>query len=317
MVCGFSEYERDPTDASDGPRRGVTFVTPVHIRLLDGFSMMVRDRGAKPSPREVSPALQRLVAHLCLSGSPPRSQVAGHLWPDVSEELARGSLRSALWRLQHLVPGLVRVSGTALSLADDVRVDVRELAEWARRVRDPHVHVDELELPGATLGSELLPGWYEDWILLERDRLRQLRLHSLEVLAGRLAAAGRHGDALQVAYAAVRVEPLRESAHRTVVRVHLAEGNVVEAVRAYDRFRVMLEAEMAVAPTALMTELIRRHVVPAARRAGAGNEPTGAGRPESAAEDDPRLPGRHGADVHVQLGARAARPAGQDPVPPR
>jgi DNA-binding SARP family transcriptional activator len=63
---------------------------------------------------------------------------------------------------------------------------------------------------------------------------------------------------VQAAYAAVRVEPLRESAHRLVVRVHLAEGNVTEAVRAYENFRVLIADELGVRPTAQMEDLVRR-----------------------------------------------------------
>ena len=86
-------------------------------------------------------------------------------------------------------------------------------------------------------------------MLLERERVRQLRMHALEALAEKLAAAGRYGEAVQAAYAAVVAEPLRESAHRAVVRVHLVEGNVAEAVRAYDSFRTMLAEELGVAPS--------------------------------------------------------------------
>lgn len=101
-----------------------------------------------------------------------------------------------------------------------------------------------------------LPGWYGHSVLLERERLSQLRAHALEAVAARLAEAGRHGQAIQAAYAAVRAEPLRESAHRTVVRVLIAEGNVAEAVRVYRRFNVMLREELGIAPTAQMTELV-------------------------------------------------------------
>jgi len=117
------------------------------------------------------------------------------------------------------------------------------------------------------LGGELLPGWYDDWVLLERERLRQLRMHALEDVAVRLMAAGRYGDALQSALAAVRAEPLRESAHRTVVRVHLAEGNVVEALRAYEQFRTMLADDLGVQPSSQFSRLvegIRRSPGPAA-----------------------------------------------------
>jgi DNA-binding SARP family transcriptional activator len=200
---------------------------------------------------------QRLVAHLCLSGRPARAAIAGHLWPDVPEDHALGSLRSTLWRLHKVAPGLIDVSGDALSLAAGVRVDVRELSDWAERVRDPHASVEDVTVPPAVLRGDLLPGWYDDWVLLERERVRQLRLHTLEALAVRLLAVGRLADALEVAYEAVRAEPLRESAHRTVVRVHLAEGNLVEAVRAHGRFREMLWDELGVHPSELMTRLLR------------------------------------------------------------
>ena len=164
------------------------------------------------------------MAHLCLSGRPPRAAIAGHLWPDVPEDHAHGSLRSALWRLHKAAPGLVEVTGSSLALADGVRVDVR-----------------------------------------------QLRMHALEMVAERLSGAGRHGDALQAAYAAVHAEPLRESAHRTVVRVHLTEGNLAEALRAYERFHALLSDELGVAPSEHMTRLVHalrrpRPAVPEPRR---------------------------------------------------
>jgi DNA-binding SARP family transcriptional activator len=104
--------------------------------------------------------------------------------------------------------------------------------------------------------GELLPGWDDDWVLLERERLRQLRLHALEVLADKLARAGRQREAVQAACAAVRAEPLRESAHRTLVRVHLAGGDVAEAVRAYRDFRDVLARELGVAPSEQMEVLM-------------------------------------------------------------
>jgi DNA-binding SARP family transcriptional activator len=124
-------------------------------------------------------------------------------------------------------------------------------------VRDPDCPLDDLEVPDAGLQGELLPGWYDDWVLLERERLRQLRLHALEELAARLTAAGRYGDALQAAYGAVRTEPLRESALRTVVRVHVAEGNIAEALRAYERFRTLIADELGVPPTPQLVRLVQ------------------------------------------------------------
>jgi DNA-binding SARP family transcriptional activator len=219
------------------------------------------------------PGVQRLVAHLCLSGRPARTAIAGHLWPDVPEEHAHGSLRSALWRLHKNVPGLIEGCGGSLCLAPEVSVDVHELMTWADRALDRGADIDSLRVPDVCLRGDLLPGWYEDWVLLERERLRQLRLHTLETVAGRLARAGRHGEALQAAYAAVRTEPLRESAHRAVVRVHLAEGNVAEAVRAYESFHTRIEGELGVHPTDQMTRLVQAIPRPRAANPLAGPVP--------------------------------------------
>ncbi|MGY1690658.1 AfsR/SARP family transcriptional regulator [Geodermatophilus sp. SYSU D01105] len=227
------------------------------VTLLDGFSLCLGEGTSHRSLEDLPRGVQRLVAHICLSGRPPRTAIAGHLWPDAPEDHAHGSLRSALWRLHKVAPGLVEVSGSTLALADGVRVDVWELGDWARRVRDPRSCLADVEVPDVGLAGELLPGWYDDWVLLERERLRQLRMHALEQAAVRLAVAGRHGDALQAAHAAVRAEPLRESAHRTVIRVHLAEGNVVEALRTYDRFREMIADELGVQPGEHMARLVR------------------------------------------------------------
>jgi DNA-binding SARP family transcriptional activator len=237
------------------------------VALLDGFALEVHGAGGVTALDDLPRGAQRLIAHLGLCGRPGRGAIAGQLWPDVPEDHARGSLRTARWGVHKAVPGLVDVSGGALALAAGVRVDVREFTDWARRVLDPTVAVGTGATPDVALRGELLPGWYDDWVLLERERLRQLRMHALEALADKLAAAGRYGEAVQAAYAAVRTEPLRESAHRAVVRVHLAEGNIAEAVRAYTAFRDLLGSELGVGPTAQMTELIVRSYVPVRRTA--------------------------------------------------
>ena len=229
---------------------------PPRVALFDGFALDLRHTATVLASEDLPRGAQRLIAHLGLCGRPARGAIAGQLWPDVPEDHAQGSLRSALWRVQKAVPGLVDVSGGALALAPGVRVDVREFTDWAHRAMDPLAALDDRRMPDVSLRGELLPGWYDDWVLLERECLRQLRMHALEALADKLAAAGRFGEAVQAAYAAVRTEPLRESAHRAVVRAHLAEGNVAEALRAYTAFHDLLSQELGVGPTVQMTELI-------------------------------------------------------------
>ncbi len=245
--------------------------SPTRVTLLDGFGLELPGRPLRSAAEELPRAVQRLLAHLSLSTRATRTATAGSLWPDVPEDHAHGSLRSALWRLNKAAPGLVESSGACLRLATGVRVDVRDLSDWARRVEAPSGGPRDVVLPDTALLGDLLPGWYDDWVLLERERLRQLRLQALEAVAVRLVSLGRHGEALQAAHAAVRAEPLRESAHRLVVRIHLAEGNVAEAVRAYDFFRTLLADELGVPPSRLMTRLLEH--VPRVRRNLAGQQP--------------------------------------------
>jgi len=226
------------------------------VALLDGFALDCERAGVRTAVDDLPRGAQRLIAHLSLCGRPARGAIAGQLWPDVPEGHAHGSLRSALWRVQKAVPGLVDVSGGALALASGVRVDVHEFGAWARRVLDPEAALEPMLAPEVGLRGELLPGWYDDWVLLAREGLRQLRMHALEVLADRLTGVGRFGEAVQAAYAAVGMEPLRESAHRALVRVHLAEGNVAEAVQAYRVFRGLLADELGLEPSPRMQKLI-------------------------------------------------------------
>jgi SARP family transcriptional regulator, regulator of embCAB operon len=107
------------------------------------------------------------------------------------------------------------------------------------------------------LSADLLPDWYEDWALIEAEDWRQLRLHALDALTERLIAQGRYADATSAALAAVKAEPLRETSHAALIRVHLAEGNRAEALAAFERYRALLQAELGVAPSTRLQALIK------------------------------------------------------------
>ena len=202
---------------------------------------------------------KRLLAFLALQERPAhRAYIAGTLWGEVPEDRAFASLRSALWRANRFGFPLVRSVCAQLALDPDVRVDLREAATQARLLIEGAGEAD----CGPLLAHELLPGWYEDWLLVEREKLRQLRLHALETHAARLTASSRYAEAAEAALTAIACEPLRESAHRALIRVHLAEGNAGEALRHYERFRDQLLAELGLTPSeqleALVEEAIRR-----------------------------------------------------------
>lgn len=104
--------------------------------------------------------------------------------------------------------------------------------------------------------GELLPDWGDTWLTDERERLHQMRLHVREKIAERLAEAGQFGLAIEVVLSVLRADVLRESAHRVLIRIHLAEGNLGEAQRAYAACEQLLCRELGVEPTAAMTSLL-------------------------------------------------------------
>ena len=232
--------------------------TVLRLDLLDGLALHQQDLQGRDLPMPDLPhGVQRLVAFVALSGRPGRSAVAGSLWPEASELQARRNLRTALWRAQKLVPGLVTTVGGAVALHDHVRVDVRELTAWGRRLLVPGAPIGDGSTAHPALHGELLPGWYDDWVLLERERLRQLRMHAWEALSEKLVRAGRYGEAVEAAHEAIRAEPLRESAHVSLIRAHAAEDNIGEALLAYHRFEQRLAGELGLAPSQHLTAMVR------------------------------------------------------------
>jgi DNA-binding SARP family transcriptional activator len=208
----------------------------------------------------VTAAPQRLLAFLALRNRPlPRPLVAETLWPDTSDARAHASLRSALARLPVPARDAIVTTFADISLASGVEVDLHNAKATAHRLLVPGASLDASdtdEAAIASLSADVLPDWYDDWAVIETEEWRQLRLHALEALAGHLVAAGRFGDAAAAAVAAVRAEPLRESAHAALIRVHLAEGNQSEALRAFERYRALLDSELGLEPTPRLRGLV-------------------------------------------------------------
>jgi DNA-binding SARP family transcriptional activator len=156
-----------------------------------------------------------------------------------------GSLRSTLWRLHGPAHEAIDVKPATLPLASHVTVDLRDASALASLLASdrPVVEGDRSGWVGL-FSSDLLPEWYEDWTQGEAERWRQLRVHALEALARRFRDRDRYPEALAAALAAVAVDPLRETAHRELIKVHIAEGNPSEAIRAFDRYCHLLFAEL-------------------------------------------------------------------------
>ena len=162
----------------DVARRHDSAPEEVVLHLLAGFGVEVAGEEV-PLPGSA----QRVVAFVALHERPVlRTYVAGTLWLDSPEERAANSLRSALWRVHRHSTELVVADAQTLRLGPCVRVDLRDAEVRART-----------ELEGGSSGIrpsaltlDLLPDWYEDWVLIERERFRQLRLRALESMCTRL-----------------------------------------------------------------------------------------------------------------------------------
>ncbi len=172
---------------------------------------------------------------------------------------AQASLRSELSRLNGVKRTLIHVTSRELSLVEGVSIDIRDARLLAHRLLNGgKVQDDDLESPAiATLSADLLPDWYEDWAVSEAEEWRQLRLHALDVLAERLTTSRRFADATSAALAAVKAEPLRETAHSILIRIYLAEGNRAEALSAFQRYKALLHLELGLEPTSALLGLIR------------------------------------------------------------
>jgi DNA-binding SARP family transcriptional activator len=222
------------------------------VSLLGGFAVR-----CECGSLELPLAAQRLVAFLALQRRPVmRACVAGQLWLSSSEERAHASLRTTLWRSRVDGHELVRSVGAHLCLAEHVHVDLPDAVDRARRLMRRASACEDRELDWLTRAGDLLPDWYDDWLVIERERFRHLRLLALEAMCERFSRAGRHAEAADAGLAAVAGEPLRESAHRALVRAHLASGNRGEALRQYRLFAALLQRQLGLAPTAEMRALV-------------------------------------------------------------
>lgn len=237
--------------------------TTAVVRVLGGLSLSC---GARPVG--VPPGSGRLLAYLALHpAGVDRRCAAGVLWPTVADGRAAGNLRSALWRLQSVGCAVVVADHSTLRLDPDVVVDLHTVERWATRVISGRADVEDLSVaPGPIADLELLPGWYDDWVLAIRDRLRLRLLHALEALSVLLRAAGRTAEAVEAVHVAVLAEPLRESGQLALIEAHQAAGDWIAARRQYEEFRGLLRREVGVEPSEELAEAAirpRRRTAPA------------------------------------------------------
>jgi DNA-binding SARP family transcriptional activator len=198
---------------------------------------------------------RRVLAYLAVKGpSVARTLVGMDLWPDLPEDRARANLRRALWQLP---TGWITADGPDLVL--DAEVDLTE----ARQVADRAFAAQPLD--GGELRMllrDLLPGWYEDWIVSEQEQFHLQRVQALEAVCRTATHDGAYRDATAAGLAAVCAEPLRESAVTALVEAHLGEGNRFEALRRYQAYESLLRCELDTAPGRELHDLVSSFALP-------------------------------------------------------
>ena len=250
------------------------------VRLLERLAIE-GDEGPLEPPASVR--ARDLLAYLALNpGLHARSRVAARFWPDVLDESARTSLRTALAALRRALAGEADalVAGRErIGLRDDVRVDVRAFADAARG-RPPRGG-------GGAGRGELLPGCDEEWASEAREAHRDALAGALDRLASAAHAAGDTDAALRYAREQVALDGHAEEPARRLIALLWETRPAPEALAAYDRLRARLR-ELGIAPGTETRALIERLRTDAGEP---GEQPAGDGDPPSPLLDARRLRG--------------------------
>lgn len=228
---------------------------PLMLRLTVMGELEVR-RGAARIP--VATAARRLLALLVVRGRPLlRPNAARTLWPDAPEERACANLRTALWQLNRAAPGALDVTPLQVSLGGRVSVDLYDLRLLAATALDGAPAGEwERVLEGLACAQPLLPEWDEPWLGAEREEFEELRVRALERICERSTADADYTTAARAGLAAVAANPLRESAQRALIRLHIAEGNLGVAAQRYESFARALRRDLGLTPSPQMAKLM-------------------------------------------------------------
>lgn len=255
--------------ASDGPapRRAPAPppVPPLELRLLGPLTLTAADGTRRPLPRKSRALLAYLATHR--GRTVPRDHLGALLWSNGSTDRARQSLRQSLVAVRAALgaaaDSALVVDGNGIALRTDAPIGI-DVAVFDRlsASRDPA----ELEDADRLFRGEFLEGLdldgepFAEWLEMERERLRSRRLDTLQRLAEAQDGAGQSDAAIAIARRLVDADPLREEAHRLLMRLLAAAGRRGEALRQFASCVDILKSELGVEPdeeTSRLGEAIR------------------------------------------------------------
>jgi len=205
----------------------------LEVRLLGKFE--VKSDG-KPVAITSRPA-QSLFAYLILSAGTVhrREKLAGLLWPDSLEETARGNLRHALWQIRKSLPPLTKhLLADDLSIAFNASSDYWLDAAKVEKLSD-RVTADELTAVLSEYQGELLPGFYDEWVVLEREHLYSIFENQMTNLMSLLQEEKRWPDILDWGERWIKLGQKPEPAYRALMNAHAAKGDMSKVAATYER----------------------------------------------------------------------------------
>jgi DNA-binding SARP family transcriptional activator len=218
-----------------------------------------------------SPRIQAFLAYLALHRREPQSrqQLAFVLWPDSSDSQAHTNLRTLLHRALAILPDdipLLQVDSQTVAWHPDAAIilDVAEFeaaldrASVTRQDDDSTAACAVLEQAINLYQGDLLPDCYDEWIVPERDHLRQMFLTALERLISLLEQGRRYASAISYARRLVHLDPLNEAVYLTLMRLHTMNGDRASALRVYHQCASTLQAELAIVPSIALSDAYER-----------------------------------------------------------
>jgi len=207
----------------------------LRVRLLGTFNVTYKNKVVSLASR---PA-QSLLAYLILSAGTAhrREKLAGMLWPDSLEGTARDNLRHALWRVRK---ALESGSPTPFLQADDLSIGFKQSSEyWLDAAELENVSetapADELIAVLSAYEGELLPGFYDEWVVLEREHLSSIFEHHMARLMSLLQANQRWLDILDWAERWIKLGQKPEPAFQALMSAHAAKGDMSKVAATYER----------------------------------------------------------------------------------
>jgi serine/threonine protein kinase len=246
-------------------------IPPLHISLLGDFRLI---SGETPITSIDSPRLQSLLAYLALrrTAPQPRSRLAFLMWPDSTDEQALTNLRNAVHKLRHAWPNadaFLRIARQDLqwqAARPDVpwTLDVQDFertlsrAHEAEQAKDLKAAREALTQAVELYQGDLLPGCYDEWIIPERDRLRQACLQALDRLIDLLEDERDYATAISMALRLLRLDSLHEATYRQLMRLYAASGDRASALRIYHACTTILERELGAEPGRATREVYER-----------------------------------------------------------